>query len=290
MRTRLVFGVFARRIPDEVPTVEELGLAAACSDLAARPRGLVLVTGPTGSGKSTTLAAMINHINKTRPCHIVTMEDPIEFVHTEAQAHISQREIGRDTKDFASALKRALRQDPDVILVGEMRDLETISLAVTAAETGHLVFATLHTTSAILSVDRIVDVFPPVQQRQIRMQLADALQGIISQILLPRKTGGVVVAQEVLTVNSGVRALIREGKTPQIGNQMQTGAKDGMQTLEDCLNDLVARGTIAQDVAVQKANHPQSIVPGGRFFGQNNGNSTGTKPLPRTRTRSKQGW
>lgn len=264
LRTKREMGMAIRRIPEEVPDAAELGLAPVCTRLAEAPRGLVLVTGPTGSGKSTTLASMIQHVNRTRACHIVTMEDPIEFIHTEDQAHITQREIGCDTDDFASALKRAMRQDPDVILVGEMRDLETMQLAVTAAETGHLVFATLHTHSAVLTVDRIVDVFPPAQQRQIRMQLADALNGIVCQTLVPRLGSGVVVAQEILVASPGVRALIRDGKAPQLANMMQTGAREGMQTLEDALNDLVARGLIAPETALAKANHPKRIERGGK--------------------------
>ncbi|MHC4550689.1 MAG: PilT/PilU family type 4a pilus ATPase [Planctomycetota bacterium] len=264
LRSRREMGLAIRRIPEEVPTAAQLGLAPACMRLAEKPRGLVLVTGPTGSGKSTTLASMIQHVDRTRACHIITMEDPIEFIHTEHKAHITQREIGYDTGDFASALKRAMRQDPDVILVGEMRDLETMALAVTAAETGHLVFATLHTHSAVLTVDRIVDVFPPAQQRQIRMQLADALLGIICQTLLPRVGGGVVVAQEILVASPGVRALIREGKAPQMANMMQTGAKAGMQTLEDSLNDLIARRLIRYEAALAKANHPNLIEKAGK--------------------------
>jgi twitching motility protein PilT len=266
LRTKREMGMAIRRIPEDVPDAAQLGLAPICSRLADAPRGLVLVTGPTGSGKSTTLASMIQHVNRTRACHIVTMEDPIEFLHTEEQAHITQREIGCDTNDFASALKRAMRQDPDVILVGEMRDLETMQLAVTAAETGHLVFATLHTHSAVLTVDRIVDVFPPAQQRQIRMQLADALRGIICQTLVPRMGSGIVVAQEILIATPGVRALIRDGKAPQLANMMQTGAKDGMQTLEDALNDLVARNLIAPETALAKANHPKHIERGGKVL------------------------
>jgi len=279
LRSRGSVGMAIRRIPETIPTPRELGLAPACTSLADRPRGLVLVTGPTGSGKSTTLAAMVHHVNETRRCHILTMEDPIEFLHKEIQAHITQREVGRDTHDFASALKRALRQDPNVILVGEMRDLETIALAVTAAETGHLVFATLHTTSATLSVDRIVDVFPPEQQRQVRMQLADCLQGIVCQLLLPRVGGGVVVAQEVLIANSAIRSLIREGKSPQITNMMQTGAKDGMQTLEDALNDLVARDLITYETALAKANHPRNIDKNGKPFPRS-GHAQPPAPLP----------
>ncbi len=263
-RARKVAGLAIRRIPDKVPTIEGLGLAPIVGALAQRPRGLVLVSGATGSGKTTTLAAMVHHVNQTRACHIVTMEDPIEFLHREARAQITQREIGDDTEDFASAFRRALRQDPDVILVGEMRDLETIRLAVTAAETGHLVFATLHTTSAVLAADRIVDVFAPEQQRQVRMQVADALQGVICQTLLPRVGGGAVVGQEILVVTGAVRALLREGKTSQIANAMQTGAKDGMQTLEDSLNDLIARGLITYETGLSKANHPKLIERQGK--------------------------
>jgi twitching motility protein PilT len=264
LRARGAYGLAVRRIPEEVPTIEQLGLSPLCAQLSELPRGLVLVTGPTGSGKSTTLAAMVQHINATRACHVVTMEDPIEYIHREVKSHITQREIGRDTKDFASALKRALRQDPDVLLVGEMRDLETIRLAVTAAETGHLVFATLHTPSAALSISRIVDVFPPEQQRQIRMQVADSLQAVMSQMLLPRLGGGVALAQEILVATPAVRALIREGKIPQIGNVMQTGAQEGMQVLEDVLNDLIARGVIRYDTALGKANHPRLIEQRGK--------------------------
>ena len=238
LRQRGTSGLVIRCIPDKVPTIADLNLNSLSETLAERPRGLVLVTGPTGSGKSTTLAALVNHINHTRACHIITMEDPIEYLHTDVEAHITQREIGRDAKDFTQALKRALRQDPDVIMVGEMRDLETISLALTAAETGHLVFGTLHTSSAVMTPGRIVDVFPSDQQTQIRLQLADSLQGIMAQMLLPRCDGvsGMVVAQEVLVATEAIRALIRERKTPQIANMMQTGGKAGMRTLESSLN------------------------------------------------------
>ncbi|MEE8107481.1 MAG: PilT/PilU family type 4a pilus ATPase [Planctomycetota bacterium] len=263
MRQRGLPGLAIRRIPEDVPSLKALDLTPHCITLAERPRGLVLVTGPTGSGKSTTLAAMIKHINQTRRCHILTMEDPIEYLHADIKAHVTQREIGKDTPDFASSLRRALRQDPDVILVGEMRDLETIALAITAAETGHLVFATLHTTSAPLTVDRIIDVFPPNQQAQIRMQLADCLQGVLSQMLLPKASGGVVCVQEVLVATDAVRALIREGKAHQISNFMQTGGKSGMQTLESVLNDLVARRKVTYQMAVSKANHPAHIRRGG---------------------------
>jgi twitching motility protein PilT len=254
LKTRASTGMAIRRIPEEVPTIHSLHLSPTCRKLAERRRGLVLVTGPTGSGKSTTLAALLDHVNRTRPCHILTMEDPIEFIHREIKAHVTQREVGRDTEEFATALKRALRQDPDVIMVGEMRDLETIGLAVTAAETGHLVFATLHTSSAALTIDRIVDVFPPVQQRQIRMQLADSLQGVIAQVLVPRVGGGVTVAQEVLVATDAVRALIREGKTPQLDNVLQTGSKYGMQTLEDSLNNLIGINAVTVETALTFAN------------------------------------
>jgi len=263
-RARRVAGLAIRRIPDKVPTIDALGLAPIVGALAQRPRGLVLVCGPTGSGKTTTLAAMVNHVNQARACHVVTMEDPIEYLHREAKAQITQREIGDDTEDFTSAFRRALRQDPDVILVGEMRDLETIRLAVTAAETGHLVFATVHATSAMLAADRVVDVFPPEQQRQVRLQLAEALQGVVSQTLLPKVGGGAVVAQEILVVTSAVRALLREGKTSQIANTMQSGAKDGMQTLEESLNDLIARGSITYETGLAKANVPKQIEREGR--------------------------
>jgi twitching motility protein PilT len=213
-----------RVIPYEIQTMEDLNLPAACYDFIQRPRGLVLVTGPAGSGKSTTLAAMIDKINRTQPCHIMTVEDPIEFVHSDSQALINQRELGDDTLSFANALKYVLRQDPDVILVGEMRDLETIHLAITAAETGHLVFGTLHTVDAVQTVDRIVDVFPTHQQQQVRMQLSVNLVGVISQTLLRRKDGrGRIPAFESLVATGAVRNLIRENKTFQISSLIQTG-------------------------------------------------------------------
>jgi len=258
-RQRGQIGLAIRCIPVDVPTIESLGISPVARVLADKPRGLVLVTGPTGSGKSHTLAAMVSHINQTRDCHILTMEDPIEFLHTDDKAHITQREIGRDAPDFAAALKRALRQDPDVILVGEMRDLETISLALTAAETGHLVFATLHTASAAQSPERIVDVFPPGQQAQIRLQLSESLQGVMAQILVPTLNKKQCAVQELLVANEAVRSLIREGKTPQLYNVVQTGAGQGMQTLESALDDLVARNVIAYETAVARANYPAQI-------------------------------
>jgi len=263
MRSRGALGLAVRRIPHVVPTLQDLGLAAVCRSLAEKPRGLVLVTGPTGSGKTTTLAAMVDHVNTTRAGHIVTMEDPVEYVHEDKKCYVTQREIGIDTPDFAGALRRVLRQDPDVIMVGEMRDLETISLAVTAAETGHLVFATLHTTGAVQTVDRIVDVFPEGKQGQIRMQLAGALQGVLSQTLVRKKAGGRALAQEVLLATDAVRAMIRENKTPQLATVIQTQTKSGMQTLEMALSELVAKGVIAYETAVATANVPAQVTPPG---------------------------
>jgi twitching motility protein PilT len=259
LRQRGSVSIVMRYIPTEVPTMEKLGLPAICVELAKKPRGIVLVTGPTGSGKSTTLAAIIDLINSSEQSHVITMEDPIEFLHRDKKCYINQREIGSDTSDFNEALRRALRQDPDVILIGELRDLVTISLAVTAAETGHLVFGTLHTASAIKTIDRVVNVFPPEQQTQIRMQLSGTLQGIISQILIPRTGGGRVAAFEVLVATDAVRAIIRENKMAQLASTMQTGKQFGMQMLEDNLNELVASGIITYEQAVSKANVPQAI-------------------------------
>lgn len=243
-----------RVIPFEIQTMEELNLPPACFDFIERPRGLVLVTGPAGSGKSTSLAAMIDRINRTQDLHIVTVEDPIEFVHDDHRALINQRELDVDTLSFANALKYVLRQDPDVILVGEMRDLETIHLAITAAETGHLVFATLHTVDALQTVDRIVDVFPQHQQQQIRMQLSVNLLGVVSQTLVRRKDGhGRIAAFEVLNATSAVRNLIRENKSYQIGSIIQTGARQKMQTLDQSLAKLVDQGLVEIEEAKSKA-------------------------------------
>jgi twitching motility protein PilT len=260
MRQRGSISLVMRYIPEEIPTFEKLGLPEICKKLAQKPRGLVLVTGPTGSGKSTTLAAMVDLINSTHSGHILTMEDPIEFTHKDKKCYINQREIGADTSDFNEALRRALRQDPDVILIGELRDLETISLAVTAAETGHLVFGTLHTTSAGKTMDRIVNVFPPEQQTLIRMQLAGTLQGIISQTLIPKIGGGLTAALEILIATDAVRAIIRENKLAQLGSTMQTGKKYGMQTLEDHLNELLSRNVISHEHALAKANIPEALA------------------------------
>ncbi|MGB9905358.1 MAG: type IV pilus twitching motility protein PilT [Desulfotomaculales bacterium] len=249
-----------RPIPDRVPSLEQLGLPESVKNLARRPHGLVLVTGPTGSGKSTTLAAMIDLLNDERHCHVITLEDPIEYIHRNRKCVINQREIGRDTLSFASALRAALREDPDVILVGEMRDLETIATAITAAETGHLVLATLHTGSAAQTIDRIVDIFPPHQQQQIRLQLAGSLQGVIVQQLLPRRDRqGRVLALEIMIATPAISNLIREGKTYQIISQIQTGARYGMQTMDMALRNLYRAGLIEREEALGRAADPESL-------------------------------
>jgi twitching motility protein PilT len=237
-------GAVLRTIPTVIPTMEQLGLGPVFKELCTKERGLILVTGPTGSGKSTTLAAMVREINETWDAHILTVEDPIEFVHEPIKCFVNQREVGPHTKSFSNALKSALREDPDVILVGEMRDLETISLAITAAETGHLVFGTLHTSSAPKTVDRIIDAFPGDQQAQIRSMLSESLEAVIAQTLLKKVGGGRVAAQEILIGVPAVRNLIREQKLHQIPGMMQTGKNVGMQTLDMALQDLVKRGLI----------------------------------------------
>jgi twitching motility protein PilT len=249
-----------RHTPDHIPNLEGLGLPSVIREFTKKPRGFVLVTGPTGSGKSTTLASMVDIINQEREEHILTIEDPIEFLHHHQKCIVNQREIGSDAPDFASALRSALRQDPDVILVGEMRDLETISTALTAAETGHLVFATLHTQSASQTVDRVIDVFPPHQQAQVRMQLSVALQGIVTQQLLPTADGsGRAVATEVLVPTPAVRNLIREGKTHQIYSAIQTSGAVGMQTMDADLARLVRSGKIGRALAEQRAAIPEEL-------------------------------
>jgi len=243
-----------RTISPKIMSLEELGMPAILRDLAFKPRGLVLVTGPTGSGKSTTLAAMIDLINREQECHIITLEDPIEYLHSHNKSIVNQREIGLDSDSFANALRASLRQDPDVILVGEMRDMETISTAITAAETGHLVFATLHTSDAAQTIDRIIDVFPSYQQQQVRIQLSMSLQGIVSQQLLPRMGApGRVAAVEILVTNPAIRNLIREGKTPQICSIMQTGSQLGMQTMDGALRSLYLQGVISYEDALAYA-------------------------------------
>ncbi len=244
-------GAAFRLIPKNIRTFEELGLPPVLKEMADKRRGLILVTGPTGSGKSTTLAAAIDHINRTRSEHIVTIEDPIEYLHTHIKSVVNQREVGSDTQSFMRALRHVLRQDPDVILIGEMRDLETVSSALTAAETGHLVFAMLHTNDAVQTVDRIIDVFPPYQQSQVRTQLAGALQGVVSQQLLPTPDGdGRVLAVEVMVATHGVRNIIREGKAHQLCTIMQTGSQQGMVTMDSSLADMYLRGRISYDTAM----------------------------------------
>ena len=249
-----------RAIPGLPPALEEMDLPPIVAEVTKKPRGLVVVTGPTGSGKSTTLAAMINFINRHQAVRIVTIEDPIEFLHHNIKSVISQREIGRDTLSFNNALRSALRQDPDVILVGEMRDLETISLALTAAETGHLVFGTLHVTSAPESINRIVDVFPTEAQEQVRLQLAGVLEAVFTQTLVPRINGdGRVCAMEILIGTPGVRNLIRENKPAQMMNAIQTGSSAGMVSLEKSLAAFVADGRITLDAAMEKSSHPEDL-------------------------------
>ena len=242
-----------RLIPTKMPTIEELGMPQVISGFADYPRGLVLVTGPTGSGKSTTLAAIINKITSERSVHILTIEDPIEFTHKSKRSLVAQREVHYDTYSFSRALKSALREDPDVVLLGEMRDLETISAAITIAETGHLVFATLHTNSAAQSVDRMIDVFPAEQQPQIRSQLAGILMAVCSQRLVPAIGGGRVCAAEIMVANTAIRSIIREGKTHQLDTAIQTGASEGMQTMDRTLAKLVQQGTVTYDSAREYA-------------------------------------
>jgi twitching motility protein PilT len=251
---RLGEGMVLRLIPSKIRSLGELGMPPVLEDLAMKDRGLVLVTGPTGSGKSTTLAAMVDHANQQRTDHIITIEDPIEFVHTPKKCNINQREVGPHTHSFSSALRSALREDPDIILVGEMRDLETIAQAVTAAETGHLVFSTLHTNSAPQTISRVVDVFPPHQQEQIRVQLADALLGVVAQTLIPTLDGqGRVAAVEVMVATPAVRNMVRENKIHQLPSAIQTGAKEGMQSLDQHLKSLVKMHRISPDEALKRA-------------------------------------
>jgi twitching motility protein PilT len=249
-----------RQVNWKIPPLEELGLPEVCKILALKPDGLVLVTGPTGSGKSTTLAAMLDYLNEREPRRVVTVEDPIEYLFKDKECFITQRELGADTESFAIALKHVLRQDPDVILVGEMRDLETIATALTAAETGHLVFATLHTPSASQAIDRIIDVFPSHQQNQIRAQLSVTLQAVLYQALTPRMDGnGRVAAVEVMVATTAIRNLIREGKTYQMANVIQTGAQYGMQTLNQALRDLCQKGLITLEEAVTRSDNPEEL-------------------------------
>ncbi len=255
-RQRESLGAAFRMIPYEIKTLEQLGITPAVNNMAMLPRGMVLVTGPTGSGKSTTLAALVDLANRSRRDHIMTVEDPIEFLHRNKSCLVNQREVGEDTHSFANALKHVLRQDPDIILVGEMRDLETISVALTAAETGHLVFATLHTQDAAQTIDRVIDVFPPHQQQQVRVQLAGAIQGVVCQTLCKTSDGkGRVAATEILFATPAIRNLIREGKTHQIYSAMQAGASHGMQTMDQNLAELVRSRKVTMSDALEKCHH-----------------------------------
>jgi twitching motility protein PilT len=265
-------GAVFRTIPTKVLSLEELGMPPILKQLCEKDKGLILVTGPTGSGKSTTLAGMVDYINNSFEGHILTVEDPIEFVHLSKKCLVNQRELGPHTHSFANALRSALREDPDIILVGEMRDLDTIQLALTAAETGHIVFGTLHTSSAPKTVDRIIDVFPPNQQAQIRAQFAESIEAVITQTLLKKKVGGRVAALEILTGTTAVRNLIREGKIHQIPGTMQVSQKDGMQTMDMALTNLVTRGIVTREEALSKSMNPNlfgaagpSAAVGGRI-------------------------
>ncbi len=259
------YGAVFRVITTEIPTPESLGLEEVILNLTKLPRGIVLVTGPTGSGKSTTLASMLNIINEERREHILTIEDPIEYIYPKKNCVVTQREIGTHSTSFKESLRRAMRQDPDVILVGEMRDLETISAALTLAETGHLVFSTLHTTDAAQTVDRIIDVFPPHQQQQVRTQLSGTLKAVISQQLLPRADGaGRIAAREILIANAAIGNLIREGKTHQIYSAIEVGGKLGMRTLDKDLKRMVQEGLVTVDAAIAKASSPDAITGGVR--------------------------
>ncbi|MEL6385045.1 MAG: type IV pilus twitching motility protein PilT [Cyanobacteria bacterium J06626_18] len=278
-KDRGTYAACLRALSSKIPSMDILGLPDIVRELSEKPRGLILVTGPTGSGKSTTLASMINEINHTRPEHILTVEDPIEFVYEPVKSLIHQRQIGEDTKSFANALRAALREDPDVILVGEMRDLETISLAITAAETGHLVFGTLHTSSAAQTMDRMVDVFPPEQQTQVRVQMSNSLVAVLSQTLIPKanpKPGefGRVMAQEIMVVTPAISNLIREGKTAQIYGAIQTGGRLGMQTLEKALADLYKTNMISFESAMSKTSRPEELQ---RLIGGMAANAGGAK-------------
>jgi len=260
MMQRGTLSIAFRRIPFSVPTIDEFGLPAVCKTLVMRPRGLVLVTGPTGSGKSTTLAAMIDYLNETEARNVITIEDPVEFLHHNKKCLIAQRDLGDDTKSFANALKHALRHDPDVILVGEMRDLDTISTAITAAETGHLVLGTLHTVDAVQTMDRIIDAFPPEHQHQIRLQLSQVIEGVLSQTLVPRAADrGRVGVFEIMIANGAVRNLIRTNKTYELPSILQLGSKEGMQTLNSALAHLVNTRVITAEEAVSKSSDPEQL-------------------------------
>ena len=258
-------GAVLRTIPERIPSLEELAMPPVLAEMAMKERGLILVTGPTGSGKSTTLAAMVDHINRHRRGHIITIEDPIEFVHEPHNCLVNQREVGRNTHSFAKALRSALREDPDIILVGELRDLETTQLAITAAETGHIVLATLHTNSAAKTVDRIIDVFPAAQQAQIRSMFSESLVGIVAQTLVRKASGdGRLCAQEILVAVPAVRNLIRENKTAQLLSIIQTGAQHGMRSMDQCLKALVMEGQVDPAEAAAKASNPAAVLGPGK--------------------------
>ena len=257
---RGTISIAIRQIPIKVPTIDELGLPPVCKTLAMKQKGLVLVTGQTGMGKSTTLAAMINHMNHTDRRNVITIEDPIEYLHQHNKCLVAQRELGDDTKSFANALKHSLREDPDVVLVGEMRDLETIATAITAAETGHLVMSTVHTASAPQTIERVIDVFPPYQQEQIRFQLSMVLEGVLSQILMPRASGkGRIAAIEIMIATDAIRNLVREGKTEQIPTYMQTGRQHDMQTMDMALQELVRTGMVTMEEALLRCTKPDEL-------------------------------
>lgn len=261
MWQRKMISIACRILPFEVPSIDELELPQICKELVLQPRGLILVTGPTGVGKSTTIAAMIRHLNENRDCNIISIEDPIEYQHPSIKSIIAQRELGDDTRAFSTALTRALRHDPDVIVVGEMRDLDTISTAVTAAETGHLVISTLHTTDAPQTIDRLIDIFPPHQQTQIRLQLSQEIIAILSQTLLQRARGdGMIAAFEIVIANTAIRNLIREGRTFKIPSYIHIEKKLGMQSLEDALADLVNSGKVTRETAMMKTSNPKRLA------------------------------
>lgn len=260
MQQRGTLSMAFRMVPFKILTIEELGLPQVCKQLILKPRGMILVTGPTGSGKSTTMAAMLDYLNETRACNVITIEDPIEYLHRNKKCLIAQRDLGDDTHSFDAALKHSLRQDPDVIVVGEMRDTETMSIAIRAAETGHLVMGTLHTRDAAQTVDRIIDMFPPGQQPQIRLQVSQSIEGILSQALLPRASDkGRVGAFEIMLANAAVRNLIRDGRTYELPNVIQLNNKDGMQTLDQSLADLVKRNLVSKEEAISKSSNPERL-------------------------------
>jgi twitching motility protein PilT len=260
LRQRGTISLAFRRVPSSVPSIDELGLPQVCKTLIVKPRGLILVTGPAGSGKSTTLAAMLNHLNENETRSVITIEDPIEYLFQDKKCLIRQRDLGDDTRSFSTALIHALRHDPDVIVIGEMRDLDTISTAITAAETGHLVLATLHTLDAAQSIDRIIDVFPPAQQRQMRLQLSQVIEAVLSQTLLPRIGGGRIAAFEIMLANSVVRRLIREEKIHDISASLEMGKLEGMHTLDQALAVLVKSGVVAKEEAMKKASSPVKLT------------------------------